>query len=81
MYDVKSNLIIGFHGCDRNVLQWANEKRERGGLAEPAVIEPPWFNYHPVSFHCPCSHSNHHFYPAAACQQNPSYYPPFACQP
>jgi len=73
MYDIKSNLIIGFHGCDRIIrdallmnpndykisqkpfdwlghglyfwennyeraLQWANEKKERGGIIEPAVI-------------------------------------------
>jgi hypothetical protein len=73
MYDVKPNLIIGFHGCERQVrdallmspndykisqkpfdwlghgfyfwennydraLQWAEEKRERGKIIEPAVI-------------------------------------------
>lgn len=73
MYDVKPNLIIGFHGCDRSVrdqllmnpndykisqkpydwlghglyfwennydraLEWANDKKRRGGIKDPAVI-------------------------------------------
>jgi hypothetical protein len=73
MYDIKHNLVIGFHGCDRSVrdmlllnpnnykisqkpfdwlghgfyfwennydraLQWAIEKKNRGGITEPAVI-------------------------------------------
>jgi hypothetical protein len=73
MYDVKPNLIIGFHGCDASVrdaifqnpndykisqnpfdwlghglyfwennydraLQWANEKKRRGEIKNPAVI-------------------------------------------
>jgi len=73
MYDVKPNLIIGFHGCDADVceallnnpnhikisekpydwlghgmyfwennydraLQWANDKKERGEINQPAVI-------------------------------------------
>ena len=73
MYDVKPNLIIGFHGCERSVRdailmnpndykisqkpfdwlghgfyfwennydrawQWAEEKKERGKIKEPAVI-------------------------------------------
>ncbi|HEY9257074.1 hypothetical protein [Chitinophaga sp.] len=73
MYDVKPNLIIGFHGCDANVrdallrnpndykisqnpfdwlghglyfwennydraLQWANDKKRRGEIKNPAVV-------------------------------------------
>lgn len=73
MYDVKPNLIIGFHGCDADVcnallnnpdhikisekpydwlghgmyfwennydraLQWANDKKKRGEIKQPAVI-------------------------------------------
>ena len=73
MYDVKPNLIIGFHGCEASVrdallnnpheikisrkpfdwlghgmyfwennyeraLQWAQDKRSRGAIKEPAVI-------------------------------------------
>lgn len=73
MYDVKPNLLIGFHGCERSVrdkllmnpndykisqkpfdwlghglyfwennydraLEWATEKKNRGGITEPAVI-------------------------------------------
>ncbi len=73
MYDVKPNLLIGFHGCDRSIrdqllmnpndyrisrkpydwlghglyfwennydraLEWATEKKLRGGITEPAVI-------------------------------------------
>ncbi|HWK04737.1 MAG TPA: hypothetical protein VNS58_13950 [Puia sp.] len=73
MYDMKPNLTIGFHGCERSVrdkllmnpndyrisqkpydwlghglyfwennydraLEWATEKKNRGGITEPAVI-------------------------------------------
>ncbi len=73
MYDVKPNLLIGFHGCERRVrdsllmnpnsykisqkpfdwlghglyfwennydhaLEWANYKKKRGAIDEPAVI-------------------------------------------
>lgn len=73
MYDVKPNLIIGFHGCDASVrdtllqnpndykisqnpfdwlghglyfwennynraLQWANDKKKRGDIKNPAVV-------------------------------------------
>src|SRR5579871_2976738 len=73
MYNVKPNLIIGFHGCERSVrdlllmnpndykisqkpfdwlghglyfwennydraLEWATDKKQRGKIAEPAVI-------------------------------------------
>jgi hypothetical protein len=73
MYDIKPNLIIGFHGCEASVrdellnnpneikisrkpfdwlghgmyfwennyeraLQWAQDKKSRGAIREPAVI-------------------------------------------
>ncbi len=73
MYDIKPNLIIGFHGCERRVrdellmnpnnykisqkpfdwlghglyfwennydraMEWANEKKVRGSIKEPAVV-------------------------------------------
>lgn len=73
MYDVKPNLIIGFHGCERIIrdqllmnpgnykisqkpfdwlghglyfwennydraMEWATDKKQRGGISEPAVL-------------------------------------------
>ncbi|HEY4063541.1 MAG TPA: hypothetical protein VGM30_16655 [Puia sp.] len=85
MYDVKPNLIIGFHGCERSVrdqllmnpndykisqkpfdwlghglyfwennyegaLEWATDKKQRGGIKEPAVIGAVLFLGHCCDF-------------------------------